>query len=126
MDAKDREGGRVRLREPSDGVDGAEQETRDRDAERKPGPDDRPGVAVPSVEGLARVANSLDQHGGVDGPGWSYDSPSGPPNPLPIAPGGGAIGYVWYMEPLRWERKPKLRKPTMVCAFAGWNDAAGS
>ena len=30
------------------------------------------------------------------------------------------------MEPLRWERKPKLRKPTMVCAFAGWNDAAGS
>jgi proteasome assembly chaperone (PAC2) family protein len=30
------------------------------------------------------------------------------------------------MEPLRWERRPKLRKPTMVCAFAGWNDAAGS
>ena len=30
------------------------------------------------------------------------------------------------MESVRWERRPKLRKPTMVCAFAGWNDAAGS
>jgi proteasome assembly chaperone (PAC2) family protein len=30
------------------------------------------------------------------------------------------------MEALRWDRKPKLRKPTLICAFAGWNDAAGS
>src|SRR5688500_15338360 len=30
------------------------------------------------------------------------------------------------MEALRWERKPRLRKPTLVCAFTGWNDAAGS
>jgi proteasome assembly chaperone (PAC2) family protein len=30
------------------------------------------------------------------------------------------------MESLRWEHRPKLRKPTLVCAFTGWNDAAGS
>jgi predicted ATP-grasp superfamily ATP-dependent carboligase len=30
------------------------------------------------------------------------------------------------MESIRWERKPKLRRPTLICAFKGWNDAAGS
>jgi proteasome assembly chaperone (PAC2) family protein len=30
------------------------------------------------------------------------------------------------MEAIRWERKPKLRRPTLICAFKGWNDAAGS
>src|ERR671925_2054163 len=30
------------------------------------------------------------------------------------------------MDALRWERKPELRKPTLICAFTGWNDAAGS
>jgi proteasome assembly chaperone (PAC2) family protein len=30
------------------------------------------------------------------------------------------------MDALRWERKPKLEKPTLICAFGGWNDAAGS
>jgi predicted ATP-grasp superfamily ATP-dependent carboligase len=30
------------------------------------------------------------------------------------------------MEAIRWERKPKLRQPTLICAFKGWNDAAGS
>jgi predicted ATP-grasp superfamily ATP-dependent carboligase len=30
------------------------------------------------------------------------------------------------METIRWERKPKLRRPTLICAFKGWNDAAGS
>jgi predicted ATP-grasp superfamily ATP-dependent carboligase len=27
---------------------------------------------------------------------------------------------------LRWELKPKLRRPTLICAFKGWNDAAES
>jgi proteasome assembly chaperone (PAC2) family protein len=31
------------------------------------------------------------------------------------------------MEPIVWEAEPpKLRAPAMVCAFRGWNDAAGS
>jgi proteasome assembly chaperone (PAC2) family protein len=31
------------------------------------------------------------------------------------------------MEPIVWEAEPpQLRSPAMVCAFAGWNDAAGS
>lgn len=30
------------------------------------------------------------------------------------------------MESVRWEPKPSLRKPTMISAFTGWNDAAGS
>jgi proteasome assembly chaperone (PAC2) family protein len=30
------------------------------------------------------------------------------------------------MEVLRWERRPKLRSPTLICAFKGWNDAAES
>ena len=27
------------------------------------------------------------------------------------------------MSDLIWDRRPKLRKPVMVCAFKGWNDA---
>jgi predicted ATP-grasp superfamily ATP-dependent carboligase len=30
------------------------------------------------------------------------------------------------MDALTWERKPELRAPTLICAFKGWNDAAGS
>ncbi len=31
------------------------------------------------------------------------------------------------MEPIVWEQEaPKLRSPVLVCAFRGWNDAAGS
>jgi proteasome assembly chaperone (PAC2) family protein len=30
------------------------------------------------------------------------------------------------MGSLNWERKPELRKPVLVCAFKGWNDAAES
>jgi proteasome assembly chaperone (PAC2) family protein len=30
------------------------------------------------------------------------------------------------MDVIKWERKPKLRQPTLICAFKGWNDAAGS
>jgi proteasome assembly chaperone (PAC2) family protein len=30
------------------------------------------------------------------------------------------------MESLSWDRKPELRKPVLVCAFKGWNDAAES
>src|SRR4051795_3191517 len=31
------------------------------------------------------------------------------------------------MEALAWEAEPpQLRSPVLVCAFAGWNDAAGS
>ncbi len=30
------------------------------------------------------------------------------------------------MEALRWESRPRLRRPFMVCAFKGWNDAAES
>ncbi len=31
------------------------------------------------------------------------------------------------MEPIVWEAEPpQLRSPAMVCAFAGWNDAAGA
>jgi proteasome assembly chaperone (PAC2) family protein len=30
------------------------------------------------------------------------------------------------MEALKWERRPELQAPTLVCAFRGWNDAAGS
>jgi proteasome assembly chaperone (PAC2) family protein len=30
------------------------------------------------------------------------------------------------MEAIRWESRPTLRKPIMVCAFKGWNDAAES
>jgi predicted ATP-grasp superfamily ATP-dependent carboligase len=30
------------------------------------------------------------------------------------------------MDSLRWDRKPELRKPLLVCAFKGWNDAADS
>jgi len=27
---------------------------------------------------------------------------------------------------LTWDRRPELRNPTLICAFRGWNDAAGS
>jgi proteasome assembly chaperone (PAC2) family protein len=30
------------------------------------------------------------------------------------------------MERLIWDQKPKLRTPTLVCSFKGWNDAAES
>ena len=30
------------------------------------------------------------------------------------------------MEAVRWDRSPKLRRPALVCAFKGWNDAAES
>src|SRR5215212_8627655 len=31
------------------------------------------------------------------------------------------------MDPLIWEREPPaLRSPALVCAFTGWNDAAGA
>jgi predicted ATP-grasp superfamily ATP-dependent carboligase len=30
------------------------------------------------------------------------------------------------MQLLIWDRKPKLRTPTLVCSFKGWNDAAES
>src|SRR5687768_9386355 len=30
------------------------------------------------------------------------------------------------MDSVRWDRSPKLRRPTLVCAFKGWNDAAES
>ena len=30
------------------------------------------------------------------------------------------------MKALSWERKPELRKPALICAFKGWNDAAES
>ena len=30
------------------------------------------------------------------------------------------------MDALRWDSKPKLRDATLICAFRGWNDAAGS
>jgi proteasome assembly chaperone (PAC2) family protein len=30
------------------------------------------------------------------------------------------------MELMSWERRPKLRKPALICAFKGWNDAAES
>ncbi|MGH2979257.1 MAG: PAC2 family protein [Solirubrobacterales bacterium] len=30
------------------------------------------------------------------------------------------------MEAVHWDRSPKLRRPALVCAFKGWNDAAES
>jgi proteasome assembly chaperone (PAC2) family protein len=30
------------------------------------------------------------------------------------------------MEVVRWDRRPELRKPALVCSFKGWNDAAES
>jgi proteasome assembly chaperone (PAC2) family protein len=30
------------------------------------------------------------------------------------------------MDNVRWDRSPKLRRPVLVCAFKGWNDAAES
>jgi proteasome assembly chaperone (PAC2) family protein len=30
------------------------------------------------------------------------------------------------MDNVRWDRNPKLRRPALVCAFRGWNDAAES
>jgi proteasome assembly chaperone (PAC2) family protein len=30
------------------------------------------------------------------------------------------------MDAIRWERKPELRDPILICAFKGWNDAAES
>ena len=31
------------------------------------------------------------------------------------------------MDPVIWEAEtPELRSPTLVCAFAGWNDAASA
>jgi predicted ATP-grasp superfamily ATP-dependent carboligase len=30
------------------------------------------------------------------------------------------------MERVTWDQKPKLRSPTLVCSFKGWNDAAES
>src|SRR5687767_14379087 len=30
------------------------------------------------------------------------------------------------MEAIRWDRRPKLVKPALVCSFKGWNDAAES
>ena len=30
------------------------------------------------------------------------------------------------MERVSWERRPKLRSPTLICSFKGWNDAAES
>jgi predicted ATP-grasp superfamily ATP-dependent carboligase len=29
-------------------------------------------------------------------------------------------------DPVRWESKPDLREPVLICAFKGWNDAAES
>jgi proteasome assembly chaperone (PAC2) family protein len=35
------------------------------------------------------------------------------------------MANVKAMQPLQWERRPEgLRKPALVCAFKGWNDAA--
>lgn len=34
--------------------------------------------------------------------------------------------YAWGMEYLRLDSMPELRSPVLVCAFAGWNDAAGA
>jgi proteasome assembly chaperone (PAC2) family protein len=30
------------------------------------------------------------------------------------------------MDAIRWERRPQLRNPILICAFKGWNDAAES
>src|SRR4029450_8915590 len=30
------------------------------------------------------------------------------------------------MQPVHWDRHPKLRRPALVCSFKGWNDAAES
>jgi proteasome assembly chaperone (PAC2) family protein len=30
------------------------------------------------------------------------------------------------MDPIRWDRRPQLTKPALVCSFKGWNDAAES
>jgi proteasome assembly chaperone (PAC2) family protein len=30
------------------------------------------------------------------------------------------------MDPMRWERRPELESPALVCSFKGWNDAAES
>jgi proteasome assembly chaperone (PAC2) family protein len=38
-----------------------------------------------------------------------------------------AIGSVVEVDPLSWEGEvPELRSPALVCAFAGWNDAASA
>jgi proteasome assembly chaperone (PAC2) family protein len=34
---------------------------------------------------------------------------------------GGTVGH---MELVRWQRRPALRRPVLVAAFEGWNDAA--
>ena len=30
------------------------------------------------------------------------------------------------MEMVRWQRRPELRSPVLVCAFKGWNNARGA
>ena len=34
--------------------------------------------------------------------------------------------YLWGMDAVRWADKPNLRRPVMIAAFEGWNDAAES
>ena len=53
----------------------------------------------------------------------------GHPSILPGEPDGarGPRGRLAPMDALQWEAEPpQLRSPVLVCAFAGWNDAAGS
>src|SRR5690242_375710 len=33
-------------------------------------------------------------------------------------------GYVWQMGHVEWDERPRLRKPVLIAAFEGWNDAA--
>ena len=40
---------------------------------------------------------------------------------------GARFAYAQVVEPISWEENlPELRSPILVCAFRGWNDAAGA
>ena len=38
-----------------------------------------------------------------------------------VRPGDGTVAWV---DPLRWHERPSLRRPVLIAAFEGWNDAA--
>jgi proteasome assembly chaperone (PAC2) family protein len=51
----------------------------------------------------------------------------GPDEDRGLRPGKSPWRYAQAVDALTWEREPpELRSPALVCAFRGWNDAAGA
>ena len=61
-------------------------------------------------------------------PATEYPLARGPERPGPEArgPGWAAHASLGRMDLLRWEHRPVLRRPVLVAAFEGWNDAGNA